>query len=144
MKKIFRHWKIIYTVCSIVFMGWVIHVGDNEFDRINSQYRTIVKQLETGRIRNTALEELTEECRREARRRIEFEEDDCYSWPDQAVAEKEKEIKERLLRAKQRGIIKVVLFYAFFVVIFLLAPTILIYLLIVGVIKIYKSVKFVR
>jgi len=144
MKKIFRHWKIIYTICSLVYMGWVIHVGGNEFDRINSQYRTIVKQLEAGRIRAAALEELVAECRRQAKERIALKDEGCYSWSDLAVAAKGKEIEERLLRAKQRGLIKVVLFYAGFAVIFLLGPVIFIYLLLVGAIRIYKSVKFVR
>jgi len=145
MKKIFHHWKIIYTICSLLYIGWVIHVGGNEFDRINSQYRAIAKELEPGRIRNAALVELSAECRREeARGRIAREEDGCYSWPDQAVEAKGKEIEERLLRAKQRGAIKVVLFYAGFVVIFLLGPPALIYLLIAGTITLYKNIKIVR
>ncbi|MBE9521441.1 MAG: hypothetical protein IME97_09935, partial [Proteobacteria bacterium] len=49
-----------------------------------------------------------------------------------------------LVRAKERGTIKLVLFYAGFVLIFLLGPPLIIYLLIVGIIKLYKSVKIVK
>ena len=144
IKRIFRHWKIIYLVCSLAYMGWVIHVGDIEFDRINSQYQRLVKQLDTGRIRDAALEELTADCRKETREKAEPEEDDCHSWPDAGVTAKAEEVKERRLRAKERGFIKVVLFYTGFVVIFLLGPPVIIYLLLIGAIKVYRSVKFVR
>jgi len=63
----------------------------------------------------------------------------------QAMVEaKSKAIEERLIQAKERGTIKLVLFYAGFVFIFLLGPPLFIYLLLVGIIKVYKSVKIVR
>ena len=70
--------------------------------------------------------------------------EDCYNWPPSLVEKTEKEIEKRLLRAKERGIIKVVLFYTVFVLIFLLAPPALIYLLILGIIKLKKTIKIVR
>jgi len=143
MKK-FSKWKIIYALCCLIYVGWVINVGGNEFDRINSQYRKLVEQLDSGRIRTAALEELTVECRRRSKHRADLEEDVCSSWPLAVVEAKEKEVEELWLRARERGIIKVVLFYTGFVLIFLLAPPILIYLIIVGIIKIYSSIKFVR
>ena len=66
MKKI-RAWKIIYAFCCLAYMGWTINVGTNEFDRINSQYRQLVDQLDEGRIRTKALEELTAEWCRESK-----------------------------------------------------------------------------
>jgi len=72
--KIFRRWKIIYAVCCLVYIGWVIHVGDNEFDRINSQYRRLVSQLDAGRIRTAAIDELITECRRAATDRLDTQE----------------------------------------------------------------------
>lgn len=143
MKKI-RHWRIIYTVCSLVYIGWVIHVGTNEFDRVNSQYRRLVGQLDAGRIRTAALEELNAECRRETKGRLDLEEDACLSWPLTVVEARGKAIKERQIRAKERGTIKLVLFYAGFVIIFLLGPPFFIYLLIVGFLKLYKTIKIVR
>jgi hypothetical protein len=143
MKK-FRHWRIIYAVCSLVYIGWVIHVGTNEFDRINSQYRRLVEQLDAGRIRTAALEELIAECRRESKGRLGLDEDACFTWPPTVVEARGKTIKERQIRAKERGTIKLVLFYAGFVIIFLLGPPLLIYLLIVGFLKLYKTIKIVR
>lgn len=144
MIKIFRHWKILYLMCSLAYMGWVIHVAGNEFDRINSQYRRIVTQLDADRIRSAALEELMITCRKNAEESAEPEKDDCSSWPPQAVEAKSKEIEERRLKAQDKGIIKMVLFYTGFVLIFLLGPPLFIYLILVGSIRIYKSIKFVR
>ena len=141
--KIFRRWKIIYAVCCLVYMGWVINVGTNEFDRINGQYHRLVKQLDAGRIRSKALEELITECRRDSTMQAR-QEDGCSSWPPTVVEAKSKAIEERLIQAKERGTIKLVLFYAGFVFIFLLGPPLFIYLLLVGIIKVYKSVKFVK
>ena len=143
MKKI-RLWKIIYALCCLVYMGWTINVGTNEFDRINGQYRRIIHQLEPGRIKTAAVKELTEECRRVSKWQTGLKVEDCYYWPPSLVEKTEKEIEKRLLRAKERGIIKVVLFYTVFVLIFLLSPPILIYLLIIGIIKLKKNIKIVR
>jgi len=144
MKKIFRHWKIIYAVCCLVFIGWIIHVGGNEFDRINGQYRRLVRQLEPGLIRSAALAELAAECRSKPRQRTGLEEDDCSTWASQVVEARMKQVAERHLLAKQRGTVKLVLFYTGFVVIFLLGPVILLYLLIVAAILLYKNIKIVR
>jgi hypothetical protein len=143
MKKV-RVWKIIYAVGCLVYMGWTINAGTNEFDRINSQYSAILDQLSEDRIKNAALEELTAECLKKSKGEIIQGENECLSLPPTVIDARGKEIEERLLRAKERGIVKVVLFYSGFVLIFLLAPPILIYLLIVGIIKLKKSIKFIR
>ena len=143
MKNIFRHWKIIYLLCSLAYMGWVTHVGNNEFDRINGQYRRLVAQLDARRIQSGALAELTAECRKKSGGSPGPEEDACLSFPPQAVETREKIIAELRSRARKRGTIKLVLFYTGFVVIFLLAPPILIYLFIAGAISLYKNIKIV-
>ena len=143
MKKIPK-WKIIYMLCCLIYVGWVINVGGNEFDRINSQYRRIVMQLDDERIRSAALGELTARCRGLSKQRNGLEEDECSSWPLAVVEAKEKEVKERLLRARERGIVKVVFFYTGFVLIFLLAPPVLVYLLIAAIILVYRNIKIVR
>jgi len=143
MKKI-KGWQILYAVCCLVYMGWVTKVGTTEFDRINSQYRRIVEQLDARRIKVAALEELRADCRRESSLRAGHKEDVCVSWPPAVVEAREKAVAERLARARERGIVKVVLFYTGFVFIFLLAPPILIYLFIAGVLALYKNIKFVR
>lgn len=143
MKKL-RKWQIIYAICCLVYMGWVIHAGRNEFDRINNQYRRIVAQLDKDRLRSAAVEELTVECRRASKGRTDLGTDTCSSWPPVLVESKEKEIEVRLLRERKRGIIKVTLFYTGFVAIFLFAPAILIYLLIVAIILLSRNIKIVR
>ncbi len=142
--KIFQKWRVIYAVCCLVYMGWIIHVGANEFDRINGQYLRLAEELDAGGIRTGALEELSAECRRKSRKGTGLEEDGCLTWPLSVVKAREKEIKERRIRARERGFIKLVLFYTGFVVIFLLAPPILLYLLIFGIITLYKNIKIVR
>jgi len=143
MKEI-RLWEIFYAVCCLVYMGWTINVGTNEFDRINSQYRTILDQFDENRIRTKALEELVDECRKESKMRLDREENACLSWPPAVVEARGQEIEEHLLRVRDRGRIKLVLFYAGFVLIFLLAPPVLIYLLIIGIIKLKENIKIVR
>lgn len=144
IKKIFRHWRIFYLIGSLVFMGWVIHVGGNEFDTINSQYRQLEAQLDDDLIRKAAIEELRSECLKEARERPELKEGTCRSWPDLVVDTKALAIKERRSQAKERGFAKVVLFYFWYVVIFLLGPPLFVYLVLIGAIKIYRSVRFVQ
>ncbi|UCD66341.1 MAG: hypothetical protein JSW69_01575 [Deltaproteobacteria bacterium] len=144
MKKIFRHWKIIYGICCLLYIGWVIHVGGNEIDRINSQYSRLVEQLEPESIKSGALEELTAECRKEVPMRGERQEDACTSWPVNVMEAKAKEIEDHRIQARERGIIKLVLFYTGFAVLFLLGPPLFIYVIIAGSIKIYRSIKFVR
>ena len=131
-------------ICSLVYIGWIIHVGSNEISRINGQYRRIVARLDADRIESTALEELISECRRESKVSPGHKERDCLSWPQGVIEAKGKEIEKRLLRIKKRGIIKVVLFYAGFVIIFLLGPPLFIYLLLAGMIKLYRSIKIIR
>jgi hypothetical protein len=143
MKK-FRKWRIIYWVCCFVYLGWIINLGTNEYDRINSQYRRIANQLDAGRIRTTALEELGTEWFRKSMVRPGLKEDACFSWPPAMVEAREKKIEERLGKAKKQAAIKLVLFYMIFVILFLLAPPLLIYLLIVGVIRVFSSIKFVK
>ena len=142
MKKI-QLWKIIYALCCLVYMGWTINVGTNEFDRINGQYRRIIQQLEPDRIKTAAVEELTEECRRVSKWQTGLKVEDCYNWPPVLLKKTEIELEARLLRAKERAIIKMVLFYTGFVLIFLLAPPILLYLLIIGIIKLKNNIKIV-
>jgi len=144
MEKIFRHWKIIYAVCSFVYIGWVTNVGTNEFDRINGQYRKLASQLDAGRIRAAALEELTRECFKKSRGNTGQEDGACLAFAPQTVEARGKAIKEQRTQARERGTIKLVLFYTGFVVIFLLGPPIMLYLLLVGVITLYKNIKIVR
>ena len=143
MKKL-RRWKIIYAVCSLVYMGWMMHVGTNEFDRINSQYRRLNEQLDTDLIRSAALEELAADCRREAWGRTDLEEDACSVWAPSEVEARMQVVEDRFVRTRKRGAVKVVLFYSGFVIFFLVGPPVLIYLLLLGVIAIYKNIKFVR
>ena len=143
MKRI-RPWQIIYAICCLAYMGWTINVGTNEFDRINSQYRAILDRLEQGSIKNKALEELTSECKKESELQAGRKENACLTWPSAVVETKEKEIQKHLLRVRDRGRIKLVLFYAGFVLIFLIAPPVLVYLLIIGIIKLKENIKIVR
>ena len=144
MKKIFRHWKIIYALFCLVYMGWVMHVGTNEFDRINGQYRRLVAQLDAELIRSRALEELTAECFRKSGKSSATEGTPCLSWPSGVVEAKARKIEKLRIRARERGAVKLVLFYTGFVVIFLLAPPVLIYLLLIGIITLYRNIKIVR
>jgi hypothetical protein len=143
MKKL-RKWQVIYLLCSLAYMGWVMHVGTNEFDRVNGQYRRLAAQLDAGRIRTAALEELSSECRRDAKRSSSLQEETCLSWPPRVVEAKAREIEEQRQRARTKGTIKLVLFYGGFAAIFLLGPPLLLYLLLSGIITLYRNIRIVR
>jgi len=143
MKKI-REWQIIYVICCLVYMGWVIHAGTNEFSRINGQYRRIANRLDEERLKTEALQELIAECRRESGSRTGRQEERCLSWTTMEVEARAENLEERLIRERGRGLLKLVLFYAIFVILFLFTPPALIYLLIIGIIKIFVNVKIVR
>jgi hypothetical protein len=124
-------------------MAWIVNAGDIEFYRINSQYRGIVASLEAERITSAAIDELTGECLSRAKRSAATGKD-CYTWPPAAVEARSLQITERLKDSKRRGLIKVILFYTGFVILFLVGPPVFIYLLLIGVIKLFRSIKFVR
>ncbi|MFO7605566.1 MAG: hypothetical protein R6W72_04615 [Desulfurivibrionaceae bacterium] len=142
MKK-WRRWQLLYALCSLVYMGWMINVSAFEFDRINGQYRRIAGQLDDDRLRKAALAELNRECSESAARNA-GDETECSSWPPARVEAAEGQLEERLTRARARAAVKLALFYAVFAVFFLLAPPLLIYLLIVGIIKIFLDIKIGR
>ena len=144
MKKIFRYWKSLYLVCCLVYVGWVLYVGQSEFHKVNRQYQALVNQLQSGRIRTVALDELAAECRRDLWERNILEEDACSTWLPEVVNAKRNTVEERLQQARERGFLKVVLFYTSFVVIFLLIPPLLIYLCIFGIVMLCKNIQIVR
>jgi len=143
MKKS-RKWQLVYAACCLVYMVWLINVSAFEFDRINKQYRRIAVQLDDNRIKSAALEDLTAECRRKSLRWPARDEGACASWPGPVVEAREQEIIEQVSRAKKRALVKLAMFYTVFVGFFLLAPPFLIYLIIVGIIKIYQDIKIVK
>jgi hypothetical protein len=143
MKKIFRHWKIIYLVCCLIFTGWMIHAGHNEFDRINGQYHRLRLLVEPARIKEAAIEDLIADCQKILQQHSGYHEDDCADPKPQDVKAKVNLIKEERNRARQRGLVKLVLFYVGFVTIFLLAPMILVYLFIAAILLLKKHIRFV-
>ncbi len=144
IKRIFRHWKRIYLVCCLVYVGWVIHAGWPEFLKVNHQYQVLAGRLEPDRIRAIALEELAAECRRGLRQQNIPDDGACSGWSSALVKAKSDEVAERLERARKRGLIKVVLFYSSVVVIFLLFPSLFLYVLVLGVVTLSKNIRIVR
>jgi Ca2+/Na+ antiporter len=143
MKKIFRHWKIIYLICCALYTGWMIHAGRNEFDRINGQNHRLKIELEPARIRQAAFEELLADCRKTLQQHTGYHQEICPDPAPDEVEARASLIAEQRERARQRGLVKLVLFYLGFVVIFLLAPMVLLYMIIVGVILLKKHIRFV-
>lgn len=157
-----RTWHLIYAVCCLVYMGWVSYLSSNDFDRIIREYRRAGEQVESGRVRSTALEELRKECRKKYEMQVQdiitaengFQESlieeegrpdgDCVSWPSAVVEAREMEVRERLVERRERAGWKLLLFSLSFVVIFLLIPPVVFYIFAVLVVKLFKSVKIVR
>lgn len=140
MTTIFRHWKGIYLVCSLVYVGWTIHVGDSEFKKINRQYRSLVNQLEPERVKTVALKELADEHRRGVGEQSTPQDGIRYKPTSEEVEVKIQKVDKRLAEARKRGFIKMVLFYTSFMVFFLILPPLVIYLFVLGIVTLGRSI----
>jgi hypothetical protein len=157
-----RAWRLLYAICCLIYVGWVTSLSSHDFDRILREYRRIGRQMESGRIQAAARQELIDECRRQSdmerggknfaangRRGgltghgapVDLE---CRSWPPEAVEAKMVQVSERLQERRHRVVRKLLLFSLLFAVIFLFVPPAFIYLLIVGIIKLFRHIRFVR
>jgi hypothetical protein len=158
-----RAWRLLYASCCLIYVGWVASLSSHDFDRILREYRRIGRQMESGRILAAARQELLDECRRQSdmegggknfaangRRSsglighgapVDLE---CRFWPPEAVEAKMVQVSERLQERRHRVVRKLLLFSLLFAVIFLFIPPALIYLLIVGLIKLFRHIRFVR
>ena len=149
------NWRIIYVVCCLVYMGWVVYLSLNNFGMVHKQYRLAQERLQPVRIEEIALQDLVDKCRKKLKRSGRLQqgdgdstsvssEDPCLSFPAAVLAKREKTVKERLVEEKSRVSRKLVWFYITFGVVFLILPMAFVYLLVSFFIWLYRNIKFVE
>lgn len=139
-----RAWRIGYVLCSLIYAAWVIHLSVNDFDRVHRQYREDSAKLTPAQSSKIARQELIADCREEQMQQENFAEDRCLDVSPADLVQKEKVVVKRLTGAQHRALRKLIVFYVTFVVIFLLAPPLLIYGLIIFFISVFSKIKVVE
>jgi hypothetical protein len=149
-----RKWRTYFVICCLVYTGWVIHLGGNDFGRIHREYRRAKDLTTADRITVVALEELLIECRKKEAQQADpssnakkvgseiaaDKEDTCLSWPPAVVEAKKNEIVNRFDRARS----KLILFYVFFVILFLIIPQVLVYVAVSLIVRMFTTIEIVR
>ncbi|MEJ2688630.1 MAG: hypothetical protein P8130_01515 [Deltaproteobacteria bacterium] len=137
-------WRIGYVICCLVYAVWIINLSANDFDRVHRQYRETGARLTPSRSREIARQELIADCREEQVQLGQFKDEKCLSVLPAGLEQKEKTVVKRLTDERHRALRKLIVFYATFVVIFLLTPPLLVYGLIIFFINVFLNVKVVK
>lgn len=148
-------WRKVFWGCTLVYAVWVIWLGMNDFRRVHREYQRAEKRTAASWVRETALQELREECRRrlehaggraagdgareEARPGKGDGEEECRTWPAQVVVERERAVASRQEELKERAGNKLLLFSLSFVLVFLVLPPAFVYLTASFVVRMWRS-----
>lgn len=142
-----------FGVCCLAYAVWVIYLGLNNFDMVHGGYRQAAQRLQPERVREIALHELIDRCRREAKLSDRPGPDagesltasePCLSWPADVLEERRKTVEKRLIDEKNRSARKLVLFYLLFGVVFLFLPPALMFLLLFFLIWLWRNLRIVK
>lgn len=150
-RKKSRIWWVVYVICYLAYVPWVAYLSLNDFDMVHSQYRRIGERLQPVRIAEIALQELVDQCRKEAKRSgrtrstgdkaVAAAEGACLSWPADVLVERQKVVAGRLDAERSRAVRKLVLFYVSFVGFFLTLPAVILYLLMSLFVWVVRNIK---
>ena len=145
------NWRLGFAVGTLVYVAWVLPLGLHDFEKVHREYRHAAERLRPTQIEVIARQELIEQCKREAMGDEDFRPDGnkaadiaepaCLSWPAAVFEQKRQAVTERLIAERSRAVRKLGLFYFTFVVIFLVLPPLVMYLWLVLLIRIFRSVK---
>lgn len=150
------NWRIGYAIFCLLFGGWVIYLGLDNFDKVHSEYRQSVNRLHPDQIRKIAARQLTDQCLNKLKHRGISREDGtiaasagageaaCLSFPQPVREEQEKTVGQQLQIEKKRLLRKLVVFTISFALFFLALPLFLLYLLLAFLIWVFRDMKFIR
>jgi hypothetical protein len=142
-----------YGVACLVYGVWIVYLGLNNFGMVHDGYRHAGAQLRPERIRKAALRELVEECREAAAASGrswpdgEFyagADDPCLSWPAAVLEERQKIVKKRLLGEQGCAWRKLMLFYLFFGIVFLVLPMVTLYLVLAFFLWLRRNLRIIK
>lgn len=142
-------WRKVFWGCTLGYVVWVTWLGLNDFRRVHRDYQRAERRTAASWVRETALLELREECRKRlahseaarggGRPGRTADEEDCRTWPAQVVGERERAVASRQAAQKERAGNKLLLFYLSFVLVFLVLPPAFVYLAAVFVVRMWRS-----
>ena len=148
------NWRIVYAVCCLVYVGWVVYLSLNNFGMVHKQYRQARENLQPTRIEEIATKELVDKCRKKLKRSDRHPsvydmtsgvaEDPCLSMPAAVLEERKKTVEEHLVEDKSRVRRKLVWFYITFGVVFLILPVTFVYMLVSFCIWLFRNIKLVE
>ena len=142
-------WRLGYAVFCLVYAAWVAYLGLDNFDKVHGEYRQARENLLPAETEKIALEELADQCRREAKRRgrsraVGDYENPCLTFPETVLAERKKDVTTHLLAEEKRFRRKLAVFYGTFAVFFVVLPLVCFYLLLAFLIWVFRDLKFVK
>lgn len=137
-------WRIGYLICCLIYAGWVVHLSANDFEKVHLQYRETGARLAPAQSRKIARQALITACRGKQELLGHIENQKCLAVSPADLAQKEKVVVKRLRGERHRALRKLIVFSATFVVIFLLAPPLLVYGMIILFIKVFSTVKITK
>lgn len=143
-----------YGVFCLAYAVWVVYLSLNNFDMVHDGYRQAGERLQPERISEIAFDELVDQCRREAKRAdklraVETEsflgkEDACLSWPAAVLEERRQAVEKRLRSEWGRAWRKLMLFYLFFGIVFLILPMLTLYLVLAFLLWLRRNLRIVK
>lgn len=147
-------WRYGYALFSLLFAGWVVYLGQDNFAKVHGEYRRTREHQQPARIEKIALQELVDQCRRAAKRESRSRsagdpdpavaEDPCRSFPEAVLEERKKDVAANLRAEEKLFLRKLVVFSLTFAIFFVVLPLGFLYLLLAFLIWLFKDMKFVK
>lgn len=155
MKPQKQHWSmwIGYAVVCLAYAVWIVFLGLNNFDMVHDGYRQAGERLQPERIREAALRELVAECRREGKIADRPRHDEagfnssadlCTAFSETVIEERRQVLHKRLHAEWGRAWRKLMLFYLFFGIVFLVLPMFMLYLLLSFLLWLRRNLRIVK
>lgn len=142
------NWRIGYAMFCLLYVISVVYLGLNNFDMVHREYRRAEKRLQPVQVKEIALQELVDQCRKKLKRAGRSPavgtEESCRSWPSAVLAARQEKVTEQLIDEKSRVGRKLVTFYISFVLVFLFMPLAFVYLLVSFLIWLFRNIKIVE
>jgi hypothetical protein len=148
------NWRYGYGVFCLLYAGWVVYLGQENFAKVDGEYRRAREYQQPSQVERIARQELAAECRRAVQRESRsraagdpdpaVSEDACRSFPEALLAERKRDVAANLRAEEKLFRRKLVVFYLTFGVFFVVLPLGFLYLLLAFLIWLFRDMKFVK
>ncbi|MHB8791594.1 MAG: hypothetical protein ACYDBT_17145 [Desulfobulbaceae bacterium] len=148
------NWRFCYALFCLLFAGWVVFLGQDNFAKVHGEYRWAREHQQPAQVEKIARQELAAECRRAAQRETRSRSagdpdpavsiDLCRSFPKAVLEERKRVVAENLQAEEKLFLRKLVVFCLTFAIFFVVLPLGFLYLLLAFLIWLFKDMKFVK